>query len=167
MLSRKSEALKLKAIKEVEWDEHRHSLSLEAVSVSWVNLESVNSIGRHCHDAKVEKETLESFVVRLTHQLDQHAIVQNAITLLPLAVFDVSPIFVVRVDVGKTVGVSLAVQHLSERVFDIRGTDEGVLDIDIGKVFILNEEGYRSSVRRHGELAPGVVCGARCYQVTL
>jgi hypothetical protein len=56
---------------------------------------------RERHDAEVGEEALHSFVVGLLHELDQDAIVEDAITLLALNALDISPVFVVTVHVGE------------------------------------------------------------------
>ena len=119
MLSSESEALELEAVEEVQRNEHEElGWIVEDALVEWVDVQEMNGVRGERHDTEVDGQALEAFVVALLHQVDEDSIVEDAITLLTLAVLDVGPVLVVTVDLGKAVGVSLLVEHLGERVFD-------------------------------------------------
>jgi len=77
-------------------------------------LEAVNGIGSQGHDSKVGKESLEAFLVGFFHELDQDAIIEDAIAYFSLTVFDVGPVFIVRVDLGEAIRISLLVKHFRQ-----------------------------------------------------
>ena len=71
---------------------------------------------RQGHETEVQCETDETCRVGLLHQSNEDTIVEDAIALFALAVFDVGPVFIIIVDLGKSVGVSLPVEHFGELV---------------------------------------------------
>jgi len=137
MLTCKSKALELKSVEEVEGEKGCKLLDREPLVVQREDIQSMDCIGRQSHDTEVDKETLEALHVRLLHESDKNAIVEDTIALLPLAVLDVGPVLVVIIHLGKTVGVSLLVEHLRDGIIDDGLTVDG--------------EGRRASIRRHGE----------------
>jgi hypothetical protein len=105
VLASKGEALELKAVKEVERKEDNELLGGEALATERKDIRSMDSKCRERHDGQIGEETLESFVVGLLHEFDQDAFVEDAITLLALAVLDVSPVFAIAVHLGKAINV--------------------------------------------------------------
>lgn len=116
MLAREGEALELEAVEEVQRDERRELLPREALLVERVDVEAVDRVRGHRHDAQVEEEPFEALVIGLAHELEEDAVVEDPITLLPFAVLDVRPVFVVAVDVLQPVRVSLLVEHFEQCV---------------------------------------------------
>jgi len=151
VLARKGKALKLETVEKVERDEDGKLLHGDASKVHCLNrredIEVVDGSDRQSDDAEVQGKTLETSSVALLHEANQDAIVEDAVALLALAVLDVGPVFIVVVDVGKAVGVSLFVEHLGEFIFCSLGLgDEEDRVVEI--FFVENVDG--ASVGRHG-----------------
>ena len=144
VLAGEGEALELEAVEDVERKEHDKFLKVQASENLTVE-DTVNGNCSRSHDAQIDKETLKTLVIRLSHELDQHAVVQQAVSLLSLAVLDIGPVLVIAVDVGETVCVRLLIQHLHQ------GIVEGWRVV----VVVYQERGERSGVGRHESGAGG------------
>ena len=70
MLTSKGKALKLETVKEVKRNESSKRLNIQSLRVEWKDLETMNRAGGSRHDAQVNSESLEAFVVGLPHEFD-------------------------------------------------------------------------------------------------
>ena len=138
VLTSKGKALELESIKEVSGNEDCQLLPIDAGDVQVGNVQVddmrkdihlVNGKSGGSHDGKIREETFESFVVRLLHELDEHAIIQDAIALFAFTVLDIGPIFIFRVDARKTVGIGFLVEHIQQSILvRIRYWGQAVVD---------------------------------------
>ena len=138
VLTSKGKALELESIKEVGRNEDCQLLPIDAGDVQVGNVQVddmrkdihlVNGISGGSHDGKIREETFESFVVGLLHELDEHAIIQDAIALFAFTVLDIGPIFIFRVDARKTVGIGFLVEHIQQSILvRIRYRGQAVVD---------------------------------------
>jgi len=112
VLSGESESLELEPVEEVQGDEHGELLRGETPLIQGVDVETLDGIGCHRHDGQVGEEPFETLVVGLAHELEQDSVVEDSVSLLPLAVLDVRPVFVVTADILQAVCVCLPVEHL-------------------------------------------------------
>jgi hypothetical protein len=116
MLPSKGKALELKAIEEVERDEHQELVTSQALNVQRKDLKTVDAISSERHETQVCKETLKPLDVGLLHETNQDTVIEKTISLLALRVFDVGPIFIVVVDILQAISISLFVEKLTQIV---------------------------------------------------
>jgi len=114
VLSSEGKALELKAIEEIKRNKDDKLHKRKAVLVDGEEIQPVDDISGSGHDAQVDKETLETFVVGLLHELEENAIVEDAIALLSFRVLDIGPVFTLVRQRAQAVGVSLTVKKLGE-----------------------------------------------------
>jgi hypothetical protein len=121
VLPGKGKALELESVEKVDRNEHDEFHGGEALFIKGEDVHLMDSKYRERHDAEVGEEALHSFVVGLLHELDQDAIVEDAITLhtLALNVLDIGPFFVVTFQVGEVIGDGL---------FIIKQFNQGVME---------------------------------------
>jgi hypothetical protein len=89
VLAGKGEALKLKAVEEIEGKKGQPVCHGRR---RCVHSESADRQGRDGHDGQVNRQSLIAFVVGLFQQSNQHTVVEYAIALLSLAMLDIGPV---------------------------------------------------------------------------
>lgn len=115
VLTGKSEALELKAIKDVERKKHSNlSRVLEDVLGEREDLQAVDGVRRGSENRKVGEEPLEAFVVRLLNQLENDTVVKDPITFLSLGVLDVGPVF--ALELAQAIGITLTIEDLVQGI---------------------------------------------------
>jgi hypothetical protein len=115
VLTGKSEALELKAVKYVERNENSNlSWVLEDVLGERKDLQEVDGVRRGSENRKVGEEPLEAFVVRLLNQLENDTVVKDPITFLSLGVLDVGPVF--ALELAQAVGITLTIENLVQGI---------------------------------------------------
>lgn len=104
MLTGKGKALELKAVKDIEGNEHRPGRQRRI----GIHLARVDG---HCcqrHDVQVDSKALEAMPIRFLHEIKKDSIIEDAITFLSFAVLDIGPILA-GVDGRETLGIGLFV----------------------------------------------------------
>jgi len=126
VLAGKGKGLELESVEEVERDEDGHLVPIgENIHSERIHLEAVDGVGRNSHDGQVFEQTLEALVVGLFHQLQDDAVGQDTITLLPFGVLDIGPVFRGIGQVGQTLGVTHLVEHGGKILLGGRGVGLG------------------------------------------
>ena len=105
-------ALELKAVEKVQGDEQDKLLAGKGGSVEGIHAQVVDSANSCRQNPKVRDEALDSLGIRLLHESNEDAIVQDAIALFALRVLDVRPVLIVLVDALETVCIGLFIEEL-------------------------------------------------------
>lgn len=126
VLTGKGKGLELESVEEVERDEDGHLVATsDNIHREGIHIEAIDGVGRGSHDSQVFEQTLEALVVGLFHQLQDDAVGQDTITLLPFGVLDVGPVFRGIRQVGQTLGVTHLVEYCGEVLLGGRGVGHG------------------------------------------